>query len=109
MYNVRSNRRSDEQLEAILSETGHWVVNCQQGQALCFAASLRQAIDKSAAYAMSGAVLVSICRMPSDNIIVFPDQIDRLRKIATVRELAPIERTYFVPFLFPEGHTDWFS
>jgi hypothetical protein len=46
MDNVRSNRRSDEQLEAILGETGHWVVNGQQEQALCFAASLRQAIER---------------------------------------------------------------
>ena len=42
MDNVRSNRRSDEQLEAILWEGGHWVVNGQQGHPLCFAASLRQ-------------------------------------------------------------------
>jgi|SRR5258708_39359264 hypothetical protein len=96
MDNVRSNRRSDEQLEAILGETGHWVVNGQQGQALCFAASLRQAIERSVAYAMSGAVVVAICRLPSDNIIVFPAQIERLRKTITARELVPIERTYFV-------------
>jgi hypothetical protein len=96
MVNVRSNRRSDEQLEAILSETGHWVVNGQQGQPLCFVASLRQAIDKSAAYAMSGAVVVAIVRLPSDNIIVFPAQIERLRKTVVDGEPTPIERTYFV-------------
>jgi hypothetical protein len=96
MDNVRSNRRSDEQLEAIFCETDHWVVNGQQGQALCFAASLRQAVDKSVAYATSGAVVVAICRLPSDNIIVFPAQIERLRKTITAHEFVPIERAYFV-------------
>jgi hypothetical protein len=87
MDNMQSNRRSDEQLEIISSETGHWVVNGQQGQPLCFAASLRQAIDKAEAYAMSDAVVVAICRLPSDDIVVFSDQIDRLRRAITVREL----------------------
>jgi hypothetical protein len=80
MENVRSNRRSDEQLEAMMWETGHWVVNGQQGRVLGSAANLRQAIDRSIAYAASGAVVVAICRLPSDNVIVFPGQIERLRK-----------------------------
>jgi hypothetical protein len=32
-------RRTDQQLEAILDEAGHWVVNGRQGQVLCSAAS----------------------------------------------------------------------
>ena len=78
MENLRSNRRSDEQLEAIMWETGHWVVNGPQGRVLGSAANLRHAIDKWAVFAASGAVVVAICRLPSDNIIVFPGQIDRL-------------------------------
>ena len=85
MNKVRSNRRSDEQLEAILCETGHWVVNGQQGRVLCFAASLSRAIERSVEFAASDAVVVSICRLPSDNIVVFPAQIDRLRRTAASR------------------------
>ena len=86
MKNVHSNRRSDEQLEALLYETGHWVVNGNQGQVLGFAASLGRAIERSAEYAASGAVVVAICQLPSDSIIVFPGQIERLRGILAVRE-----------------------
>lgn len=88
MVNAQSHR-SDEQLEAILSETGHWVVNGQQGQALCFAASLRRAIERSVELAASGAVVTRICRLPSDNIIVLPVQIARLRQMIAVREVIP--------------------
>ena len=66
MDNFLSNRRSDEQLEAILCETGHWAVNGRQGQVLCYAASLRQAIDRSEKFSASGAVVIAICRLPSD-------------------------------------------
>jgi hypothetical protein len=90
MDNVWSNCRSDEQLEAILYETDYWVVNGQQGQVLGFAASLRQTIDRSTAYAGSDAVVAAICRLPSDNIIVSPAQIERLRKSIAGRELLPI-------------------
>jgi hypothetical protein len=59
-----------------------WVVNGQQGRVLCFAASLSRAIERSEEFAASGAVVVAICRLPSDDIIVFPAQIDRLRRLA---------------------------
>jgi hypothetical protein len=93
MDTMQSNRRSDRQLEAILRETGHWVVNGQLGQVLCFAASLGRALDRSSEYAASGAVVVAICRLPSDNIIVFPEQIGRLQKLIAAHELVPIEET----------------
>ena len=88
MESVRSNRRSDEQLEAMLWETGHWVISGQQGRVLGSAANLRQAIDRSRVYAASGAVVVAICRLPSDNIVVFPGQIERLRKAIAAGESA---------------------
>ena len=75
------NRRTDEQLEAILAETGHWVVNGGGGRVLFTAATLRRALDKSAQLSASGAIVIAICRLPSDNIIVFPEQIERMRKI----------------------------
>ena len=80
-----SNRWSDERLEAILSETGDWSVNGRQGQVLCRAASLRRAMDRAAEFAVSGAVVTAICRMPSNDVIVFSEQIERLRKIIAVR------------------------
>jgi len=85
------NRRSDEQLEAILCETGHWAVNGRQGQVLGYAASLLQAIDRSAKFSSSGAVVIAICRLPSDNIVIFSEQIDRLRRSINVRGLIPAE------------------
>jgi hypothetical protein len=87
MDNVLPNRRSDEQLEVVLYETGHWVVNGRQGQVLCYAASLRQAIDRSTNFSASGAMVIAICRLPSDNIVIFSEQIDRLRQRINVREL----------------------
>jgi hypothetical protein len=82
-----SNRWTDEQLEAILSETSNWSVNGRQGQVLCQAASLRRATERAAEFATSGAVVTAICHMPSNDIIVFSEQIARLRKIIAVREL----------------------
>jgi hypothetical protein len=90
MDNFLSNRRSDEQLEALLFETGHWAVNGRQGQVLCRTTSLRLAIDRAAEFSRSGAVVIAICRLPSDNIIIFSEQFDRLRR-TIVRELIPGE------------------
>ena len=67
------------------------MVNGQQGQVLCFAASLQRAIVRSGEFAASGAVVVAICRLPSDNIIVFPAQIERLRKCLAKSEMSAAE------------------
>jgi hypothetical protein len=87
---IRSDQWTDEQLEAILDETAHWVVSGQQGRVLGFAASLRRAIDRYTEYGRSGAVVTSLRRLPSDNIVVLPAQVARLRMIITVREIAPL-------------------
>ena len=50
-----ANYRSDAQLEAILFETAAWTVNGRNGQILCTVSSLRQALDKAADFAASGA------------------------------------------------------
>jgi hypothetical protein len=91
MANFLSNRRSDEQLETLLFETGHWAVNGRQGQVLGYAANLHQAVDRAARFSASGAVVIAICRLPSDNIIVFSEQIDRLRRSIAISELIPRE------------------
>lgn len=87
MGSARSSRWTDEQLAAIFNETADWVVNGRQGKVLCHAASLRLAIDRAADYAVSGAVVIAVCRLPSDNIIVFPAQVARLRKLMVGPEL----------------------
>jgi hypothetical protein len=84
-----SSRRTDEQLEAILDEAGHWAVYGRLGQVLCTAASLRRAINRAHEFGLSGAVLTAICRLPSDDIIIFVEQINRLRGIIAVHELVP--------------------
>ena len=43
-----SNLKTDEQLDAMLREAGHWTVTGRSGQTLCSAASLRSAIDRAA-------------------------------------------------------------
>lgn len=82
-----SSRRTDEQLEAMLHEASHWTVNGRQGQVLCSAASLRRAINRAQQYAASGAVVTAVCRSPNDNIIVFEEQMARLRRTITVRAM----------------------
>jgi hypothetical protein len=93
MDNFLSNRRSDAQLEAIFCETSHWAVNGRQGQVLGYAASLQQAIDRAEKFSVSGVVVIAICRLPADNIIVFSEQMDRLRRNINLRELIPAKRT----------------
>jgi hypothetical protein len=39
-------------------------------------------------------MVIAICRLPADNIIVFSEQIARLRRIIAFRELLiPVQRT----------------
>jgi hypothetical protein len=82
------NHRSDEQLDAILSEPAPWTINGRNGQVLCTAASLRQALDRAASFVAFGTVVTTLCRMPGANIIVFETQAVRLRKLCAGREVA---------------------
>jgi hypothetical protein len=85
--------RTDDQLDCMLCEVGNWVVSGRAGQVLCHAPSLRQAIERATEYAASGAVVIALCRLPSDNIVVFADQMSRLRKLIAGRETPPIKDT----------------
>jgi hypothetical protein len=89
------SRRSDDQLDAILFETATWTVNGRNGQVLCTAPSLRQALNRAAGYATSGAVVIAICRLPADNVIVFAAQAERMRKVLAGREVPPIQQTEY--------------
>ena len=90
------NRRTDEQLDAILHETALWTINGRNGQSLGTALCLRQALDKAADFAASGAVVVAVCRTPGDTIIIFEAQADRLRKLCAGREV-PLFKEMKVP------------
>jgi hypothetical protein len=90
MNTVRSNHRSDEQLDAIRHETGHWVVRGQQGQVLCRAASFQESLERAQAYGVAGSVVVAVCRLPGEDILVFPAQMDRLRTAIAVLEPLPM-------------------
>jgi hypothetical protein len=83
MGSAPKSRRTDDELVAILDETADWTVNGRRGDVLGHAASLRLAIDRASEFALSGAVVIALCRLPSDNIIVFPAQAARLRKVMT--------------------------
>jgi hypothetical protein len=88
---AQSSLKTDEQLDLILYDTADWAIVGREGQALCFAASLRRALDRAADLAANGAVITAISRLPFDNIIVNPDQMLRLRKLIAGLEVAPIK------------------
>jgi len=69
------------------------LVNGRRGRALCFAGSLGRALDLSVEYAAGGAEISSLSRLPSDNIVVFGDQIERLLKIKGGNEFMQIAET----------------
>jgi hypothetical protein len=79
MATPRKTYRTDEQLQAILRETGNWTVRGSKGQILCAAASLQRAIERAADYAASDAIVTGISRLPDGDVVVLPDQLLRLR------------------------------
>jgi hypothetical protein len=80
MATPRKTYRTDEQLQAILRETGNWTVRGSEGQILCAAASLQRAIERAADYAASDAIVTGISRLPAGDVIVPADQIIRLAR-----------------------------
>lgn len=95
MDNSRTTRRTDDQLQVILCETGNWAVQGQQERVLCRAASLWRALDRAAECSVSGAIVTALCHLPLCDIIVLADQADRLRKIIAGREAMPILETEY--------------
>src|SRR5471030_56801 len=90
---LSTSYKTDEQLDSMLCEVSNWAVNGRAGEVLCHAPSLRQAIERATEYAASGAVVIALCRLPSDNIVIFADQTKRLRKIIAGRETPPLKHT----------------
>jgi hypothetical protein len=83
---MEKSHKTDEQLYAILRETGRWAVY-GNGRPLGFAPSLQTAIHRADAFASSGAIVTGLARLPSNNIVVPLDQVERLRKAIIVREM----------------------
>jgi hypothetical protein len=90
MYKNSSSHRTDEQLQSILHDSANWVIHGRVGFTLGHAASLREALDRFVKLARSGATVVAITHFASDNIIIFPAQIDRLRKIVAGLDLPAV-------------------
>jgi hypothetical protein len=88
--NQSSNYRTDEQLQSILHDTAKWVIHGRAGFALGHAASLQEALDKFSKLAQAGATISAITRLPSDSIIVFPGQVERLRQIVAGRDVPAV-------------------
>jgi 2-methylisocitrate lyase-like PEP mutase family enzyme len=86
----KSPFRTDDYLEAILAETGNWVVNGPRGEVLCMAASLNQAIERAAACAGRGAEIMGLSRLPPERIFVSGAQVERLKQLIAAREVMPL-------------------
>jgi hypothetical protein len=87
MDNMSPNYRTDEQLEAIIAETGEWAVVGTNDQLLCRAASLRHAIDQALDQMFGPQTVVALVRRPSDRIVVFTDQMFRIWEQVIVNDV----------------------
>lgn len=77
---------TDAQLETVLYETGNWMVDDIQGRHLCWVPSLRMALEVATDYAKITPAVVTLSRPPVDDVVIFPGQVERLRKIAAELE-----------------------
>jgi hypothetical protein len=88
-----STYRTDEQLLSILRETPTWLIYGRGGFPLGQAASLHQALEKFTVLAQSGATILAITRLPNDDIIIFEEQVGRLRKVVAGLEVPAVIET----------------
>ena len=77
--------RTDDELVGILDEPETWIVT-SQGRRRCFTASLRTAIERGSTFARAGAIVTTLSRQ-SDNVIVPPSKMCRLRKLIADRDV----------------------
>jgi hypothetical protein len=82
----RAAHLTDAQLETVLYETGNWMVDDIQGRHLCWVPSLRLALEVATDYARTMPAVVTLSRAPVDDVVIFPGQVERLRKIAATLE-----------------------
>jgi hypothetical protein len=82
MNNVGSLRRTDGELEWLLAETHDWEILGRNGTVLGRAASLAHASERAGRLSVSGARIAALSRLPTHDIIVFQEQINRVRESA---------------------------
>jgi hypothetical protein len=95
MEYLRAAHLTDAQLETVLYETGNWMVDDIQGRHLCWVPSLRLALEVANDYARTMPAVVTLSRPPVDDVVIFPGQVERLRKVAADLESShrDLERT----------------
>src|SRR3954468_11867352 len=74
----RPSARTDEQLMAMLFETGHWTVNNHAGITLCITANLHESLYRAGQYERYAPIIDGITRLSGDKIGISPPQIRRL-------------------------------
>jgi hypothetical protein len=74
----KSARRDDDQLIAILDETGTWTIHGRAAEVLMAAASLRDAIERALVMAAAGQKVTAISRRLKEDILTFYGQMERL-------------------------------
>jgi hypothetical protein len=87
MKKTLPNAWTDDELLSIMDETCIWTVNGNYGRVLCVAMSLRAGVERAATFAQGGAKVQTVCRQPSDNIIVISQQILQLAKLIERKEV----------------------
>jgi hypothetical protein len=87
MKDITRSERSDEQLEAIIAETGDWVLVGTNDQLICRAASFGHAIDQALDQMFGPNVVIALVRRPCDHIVVFTDQMFRIWERIVTREM----------------------
>ena len=86
-----SDRRTDEELIAMLDDHAIWTVNGRQGRIHGLTMSLRAAFQRAAAFDSSRPVLLELRRQPSDKVVVSAPQLYRLLQLGAGLELPETE------------------
>jgi hypothetical protein len=73
-----SGIHSDADLLAILEQPGLWLIRGATAEVLCMATNLRSALEKAFEYAMVNEAVLAIVKSPSNQLVILPEQIDRL-------------------------------
>jgi hypothetical protein len=87
-----STRRTDEQLESILSETANWIINGVQSVVLREVAILRLAIEKAARFDARGREIVAFMRGRPAEIVLLSGQIPKLTNLEVESQISPWPR-----------------
>jgi hypothetical protein len=79
---------TDEQLAFMMDDTAEWVVSAEVGTASYRVASLRMAVEGVAALAATGRTATAVVWDAPGDIVIYPEQLQRLAKLLTSHEWA---------------------